>query len=111
MGIATDLIILLRYKLRMIGVPIEGLANVFCDNEYVYNNASFYESQLIKKHQAIYFFQAMECIASNIIIFHKVDTNDNLADISTKSLPGWKYTQLRILIMYSDNPNISWEAS
>ena len=27
---------------------------------------------------------------SGIIIVHKVDTNDDLADLSTKSLPGWK---------------------
>ena len=42
--IATDLIVSLRYKLRIIWVPIEGAVNVFCDNEYVYMNASFAES-------------------------------------------------------------------
>ena len=91
----------------MIGVPIEGLANVFCDNEYVYNNASFYEPQLIKKNQAIFFCQSMEYMASDIIIVHKVDTNDNISDMLTKSLPGRKHVQLRILIMYSENSNIS----
>ena len=39
-----DLIILLRYKLRMIGVPIEGAENVFFNDIYVYRNASFAES-------------------------------------------------------------------
>ena len=47
---ATDLIFSLRYKLRMIGVPIEGPANILCDNESVYRNASFAESQLKKKN-------------------------------------------------------------
>ena len=37
--IETDLIVSLRYKLRMIGVPIEGAAIFFCDNEYKYRNA------------------------------------------------------------------------
>ena len=33
--IAAEKIIALRYKLRMFGIPIEGSANVFCDNEAV----------------------------------------------------------------------------
>jgi hypothetical protein len=30
--IAKELIVALRYKLRMFGVPVHGPANVFCDN-------------------------------------------------------------------------------
>ena len=45
-------------------------------------------------------------MADNIIIVQKVDANDNLADLVTKSLPGCKRVQLRCVIMYSDNPNI-----
>ena len=30
---AVDLVEVLRYKLRMFGVPIEGATNVFCDND------------------------------------------------------------------------------
>jgi hypothetical protein len=41
--IAAEKIIALRYKLRMFGIPIDGPANVFCDNEAVYKNASFAE--------------------------------------------------------------------
>ena len=46
--IATDFIASLRYNLIMIGVPIEGAANVFCDNAFVYRNESFAENQLKK---------------------------------------------------------------
>ena len=91
--ITADLIVLLRYKVRMIGVTIEGAANVLCDNEYVYKNYSFYKYQLSRKYQAIYFHQARECMASDITIVHKVDTNDNIANLLTKSLPGWKSVQ------------------
>ena len=35
---AVQLVEDLRYKLRMFGVPIEGLTNVLCDNELVYKN-------------------------------------------------------------------------
>ena len=45
-------------------------------------------------------------MAADIIIVHKVDNNDNFADLFTKSLPGWNRVQLRGWIVYSDNPNI-----
>ena len=44
--IATEMIESLRYKLRMFGIPIDGPANVFCDNEAVYKNTSIPESTL-----------------------------------------------------------------
>ena len=46
-------------------------------------------------------------MAANIIIVHKVGTNDNIAALLTNSLPGWKRVHLISRIMYSDNPNIS----
>ena len=70
------------------------MINVFCDNEYVYKNASFAKSQLEKKHQPICFHRAREYMAADIIIVHKVGTNDNLSDLLTKSLPGWNRVQL-----------------
>ena len=50
-------------------------------------------------------------MADDIIIVHKVNTNDNLADMMTKSLPGWKRVWLFSLFVYSDNTNIPWDAS
>ena len=44
-------------------------------------------------------------MAANIIVFHRVNNSDNLSAMLTKSLPGWKRIQLRIRIMYSENPN------
>ena len=46
--IATEMIEGLRYKLRMFGVPIDGPANVFGDNQSVINNATIPESPLRK---------------------------------------------------------------
>jgi hypothetical protein len=37
---ARDLIVALRYKLRMFGIPLAGPAHVFCDNQGVVRNAS-----------------------------------------------------------------------
>ena len=53
MRIAKDLAIALRYKLRMFGIPIDGPADVFCDNKGVVKNTSLPESVLSKKHNAI----------------------------------------------------------
>ena len=36
MKTALEMIEALRYKLRMLGIPLEGPANVYCDNEAVY---------------------------------------------------------------------------
>lgn len=38
--IAKDLVVALRYKLRMFGVPIDGPTLVFCDNQGVVKNSS-----------------------------------------------------------------------
>ena len=51
--ICKELIVALRYKLRMFGVEIDGPANVFCDNCGVVKNVSIPESTLMKKHNAI----------------------------------------------------------
>jgi hypothetical protein len=100
--IASELIISLRYKLRMFGIPITGPANVFCDNESVYKNASFAESTLKKKHNSICFHRVRECVASGIMVVHKVDTHFNLSDILTKSLPANQRIELRKKIMFSE---------
>ena len=98
--IATELIISLRYKLRMFGIPIMGHANVFCDNESVYNNVSFAESTLKKKHNSICFHKVRECVASGILFVHKVGSSFNLSDMLTKSLPAKERVAMRSRIMF-----------
>jgi hypothetical protein len=50
---AVDMIEGLRYKLRMMGIPLDGSTSVFCDNEGVVKNTTAPESPLKKKHVAI----------------------------------------------------------
>ena len=97
--IACEQIIALRYKLRMFGIPIDGYANLFCDNESVFKNATIAESRLTKKHNSICFHRVRECIASKTMMAFKVGTDFNLADILTKCLPGYKRKNLRSMIM------------
>jgi hypothetical protein len=47
------MVVALRYKLQMFGVPIDGPAYVFCDNNGVVENTTIPKSMLTKKHNAI----------------------------------------------------------
>ena len=64
MKTATELIEGLKYKLRMFGVPINGPARIFCDNESVVINGSYPESSLKKKHCSIAFHRVREAVAA-----------------------------------------------
>jgi Reverse transcriptase (RNA-dependent DNA polymerase) len=88
MRIAIEMIEGLRYKLRMMGVAIDGPCNVFCDNNAVVINSSCPESMLKKKHAAINYHRAREAIASGVIRVAKEDTATNVADMLTKCLSG-----------------------
>lgn len=76
----------LRYKLRMFGVPIDGPADVFCDNEAVYINTVTPESVLKKKHHSIAYHRCREAVAAKTIRVSKQGTDKNLADLFTKLL-------------------------
>ena len=67
MRIAKEMIVGLRYKLRMFGVPIDGPANVYCDNQGVVKNTSLPESTLSKKHNAINYHAVREACAAGIV--------------------------------------------
>ncbi len=86
MWIATDLIISLRYKLQIFGIPLVGPASVFCDNQGVVNNTTMPESILSKKHNQICYHRVREAVAAGIIRIAKEDTKTNLADSLTKPL-------------------------
>ena len=84
--VGVEMIEGLRYKLRMFGVPLDGAANVFCDNEAVYKNTVIPESTLKKKHHSIAFHKCRESVASKVIRVAKEGTEKNLADLFTKVL-------------------------
>ena len=85
---ATEMIQALRYKLHMMGIPIDGPTNMFCDNKAVVRNSTMPESTLKKKHVAICYHRVREACASGMIQIAKEDGATNLADVLTKSLPG-----------------------
>lgn len=97
---ACEMIISLRYKLRMFGIPVDEPANVLCNNESVYKNVSFAESTLKKKHNSICFHRVHECVAAGILVVHKVKSPFNLSDILTKYLPANQRVELRKRIIF-----------
>jgi len=94
---AVEMIEGLRYKLRMMGIGLDGPTNFFCDNNSVVQNVTRPESQLKKKHCAIAYHRVREAQAAKIIrVAHEMGET-NLADIATKCLPG---PRLRSLVGY-----------
>ena len=84
--IATELILEMRYTLRMIGVPLEGPAMLLGDNMSVVLNTTVPSSVLKKKHCAIGYHRVQEAIAGKVIKFAHIRSEKNIADIMTKPL-------------------------
>ena len=94
MKTAVEQVEALRYKLRMMGIPVNGPTNVFCDNESVFRNTTKPESVLKKKHNAIAYHRTREAIAAGIVRIAWEDGRFNIADVLTKLMPGPKLRQL-----------------
>jgi hypothetical protein len=92
--IATDMVIALRYNLRMLGVPVDGPSLMLGDNQSVIISTTMPSSALNQKHNAIAYHRVREAIAGGIIRFHHISTHDNLADIMTKPLPATIFYRL-----------------
>ena len=92
--IAVDLIVEMRYKLRMLGVPIDGPALMLGDNMSVVLNTTIPSSQLKKKHNAISYHRVREAIAGKILRFAHIPSKLNSADFLTKPLPSDQFLAL-----------------
>lgn len=84
--IAIEMIDALHYQLHMLGIPINGPTNVFCDNKSVVTNSSIPTLQLKKKHNSIAYHHVCESVAAIIIRIAKVHSKENLADLLIKPL-------------------------
>lgn len=84
MKLAVEMVVGLRWKLRMLGVPIDGPSHIRCDNQSVVTNASVPESQLRKKNNAIAFHYVRENAAAEVVAVYKEPGTTNLADALSK---------------------------
>ena len=92
--VAVEMIESLAYKLRMFGIPYEGPARVFCDNESVVKSSSFPESTLKKKHCSIAYHRIRESVVASKLLIYYEKSESNLADLFTKVLPHHRRDQL-----------------
>jgi len=84
--IASELILEVQYKLRMMGVPIDSPALLLGDNLSIILSMTVPSATLKKKHQAICYHRIRKCIAANVLCFVHINTKTNLADVLTKPL-------------------------
>ena len=77
----------LRYKLRMMGIPINGPCYISGDNQSVLANTTEPGSVLKKKSQSIAYHFVREGVAKGEWRTSYVNTHDNEADLLTKQLP------------------------
>ena len=85
--IATEQIMDLKYTLRMMGVPLDGPAWMFGDNQSVLTSANIPHSSLNKRHNALAYHRVREAISAKVLYFLYVPSKKNAADIFTKFLP------------------------
>ena len=91
----------IRYKLRMMGVPINGPTYTYGDNMSVINNTSKPESVLRKKSNSICYHAVREAVAMGELLTTHIPTARNPADLCTKIIPGGvKRNDLVSMILY-----------
>jgi len=84
----------IHYKLRMMGVPLEGPVYIYGDNMSVIHNTSKPESVLKKKSNSICYHAVRESVAAGESLTSHISTHYNLSDLLTKVLYGEKRRQL-----------------
>ena len=91
----------LRYKLRMMGVPIVTPTYIYGDNMSVIHNTQRPESTLKKKSNSICYHAIRESVAMGESLTSHIPSEMNPADLCTKIVPGGaKREHLINLIMY-----------
>ena len=100
MKTAVELIEGLCYKLRMMGVPLEGPTHILADNMSVVHNCSNPNSQLKKKSNSIAYHYVRERVAVGVCYISYVPSADNLADMLTKTQPGEVRGRLAKQVLY-----------
>ena len=90
----------LRYKLRMMGIPLDGHTHVRCDNMSVVSNSSKPESTLKKKSNAVAYHYVRENVANGVCRIAYEPSTTNLADLLTKIQTGPERTRLAGMILF-----------
>ena len=89
---AVEYMVGLCYRLRMLGVKVEGPSYMFTDNMSIIKSLTMPSAALKKKHLSICYHYVREAIAAGIIWMFHIRLEDNPANPLTKStvLPNMK---------------------
>jgi hypothetical protein len=96
----TDLVKGLRYKVRMMGIPLDGPSHMRVDNMSVVKNTSRPESTLKKKSHSIAYHYVRENVASDAIRIGYEPSETNLADMLTKTQAGPVRKRLSDMVLF-----------
>jgi hypothetical protein len=80
----------LRYKIRMMGIPLSGPTYIYGDNKSQVTNSSRPESTLKKKCHSICYHAICVSVAMGETLLTHIRTGGNLADFLTKTTSGAK---------------------
>ena len=90
----------LRYRLRMMGIPVLGCAFIYGDNQSVLYNTSLPDSALKKKSQSIAYHFVREGVARDEWRTAYINTHENPADLLTKPLSSEKRANLISMMLH-----------
>jgi len=97
----------LRYKLRMMGIPLTGPSYIYGDNKSQVTNSTRPESTLKKKCNSICYHAVRESVAMGESMITHIRTENNHSDLMTKLTSGAKRRQLVgdiLYDIYDDHP-------
>ena len=96
----------LRYKLRMMGIPVNNPTFVMGDNQSVLWNTTVPDSTLKKKSSAVAYHFVREGVANDEWRTSYVNTKENPSDVCTKVIPNGEDRKRKIrMILYDIYPD------
>lgn len=84
---ATEFVPGLRYKLRAMGIPVEGCVYIYGNNQSVLVNTTMLHSQLKKRSNSVACHHCQERSALDVWRTMYINTYDNVSDLLTNNLP------------------------
>jgi hypothetical protein len=86
----TEMLRGLRYKIRIMGIPLSGPTYIYGDNKSQVTNSSRHESTLKRKCNSICYHAIHESITMGETLLTHIRTGENVADFLTKTTSGAK---------------------
>ena len=94
-----------RYKLRIMDIPVSSLSYIYGDNMSVIHNSSRPESVLRKKSNSVFYHAICESVLMSESLVGHISSKENVADLVTKVLYGYKRGHLVSFILYDVHDN------